>query len=364
MAQVSQINGHTLVDTVARQSIEGKQDKLVSGTNLKTVNGTTLLGSGNIVAGLVDDIKINGTSVVANKIANIVIKETLATDSSDPATVTAIRDYVNSSINALASYYITADASGNAFATKAALTGASKYYYDGAVRTITKNDYAIVTADETHDNKSARYMYTGTQWAFQYTFQMSFTAAQLSALNSGITTAAVSLYNTHVAKTDNPHSVTKSQVGLSNVANERQYSSANPPPYPVTSVAGKTGAVTLTNTDVGLSNVGNYKAVSTVVNQGLTNPEKTAARNNIGAYALPADGIPEASLAEAVQTKLSHAETAYDDVGMVTMCIPQGTSSSNPLVNQADLNNALPTTVGTTLTQLGDGTYNLTFTLS
>ena len=38
-------------------------------------------------------------------------------------------------------------------------------------------------------------------------------------------------------------SVSKSDVGLGNVENERQYSSANPPPYPVTSVNGKTGAV-------------------------------------------------------------------------------------------------------------------------
>ena len=40
-------------------------------------------------------------------------------------------------------------------------------------------------------------------------------------------------------------SVSKSDVGLGNVANERQYSSENPPPYPVTSVNGKTGAVTV-----------------------------------------------------------------------------------------------------------------------
>ena len=40
-------------------------------------------------------------------------------------------------------------------------------------------------------------------------------------------------------------------VGLGNVANERQYSAQNPPPYPVTSVAGKTGAVKLNAADVG-----------------------------------------------------------------------------------------------------------------
>lgn len=51
--------------------------------------------------------------------------------------------------------------------------------------------------------------------------------------------------------------LTKSDVGLGNVANERQYSASNTPPYPVTSVAGKTGAVTLTKSDVGLSSVVN-----------------------------------------------------------------------------------------------------------
>ena len=34
----------------SHQDISGKQDKLVSGTNIKTVNGTSILGSGNINA--------------------------------------------------------------------------------------------------------------------------------------------------------------------------------------------------------------------------------------------------------------------------------------------------------------------------
>lgn len=51
----------------------------------------------------------------------------------------------------------------------------------------------------------------------------------------------------------------------------------------VTSVAGRTGAVTLSKSDVGLANVGNFKAVSTVASQGLTNTEKANARANIGA---------------------------------------------------------------------------------
>ena len=43
----------------------------------------------------------------------------------------------------------------------------------------------------------------------------------------------------------------KSDVGLGSVANERQYSADNPPPYPVTSVNNKTGAVVLDANDVG-----------------------------------------------------------------------------------------------------------------
>lgn len=44
---------------------------------------------------------------------------------------------------------------------------------------------------------------------------------------------------------------TKESVGLGNVANERQYSANNPPPYPVTSVNGQTGTVDLDASDVG-----------------------------------------------------------------------------------------------------------------
>lgn len=53
------------------------------------------------------------------------------------------------------------------------------------------------------------------------------------------------------AKEPNKPSYDKSEVGLGKVANERQYSASNPPPYPVSSVNGKTGVVTLDAADVG-----------------------------------------------------------------------------------------------------------------
>lgn len=49
---------------------------------------------------------------------------------------------------------------------------------------------------------------------------------------------------------------------LGNVANVRQYSADNPPPYPVTSVNSKTGAVRLTAGDVGADSVGSAETAA------------------------------------------------------------------------------------------------------
>lgn len=111
----------------------------------------------------------------------------------------ADKAFVNSSINAVAAYYITANTAGDAFATKAALD-VGPYYYDGAARTPTKNDYAIVDADETKDNACTRYTYTGSQWSFQYIVNNSpFTQAQVDAINSEINSTLVTNYSAHIA---------------------------------------------------------------------------------------------------------------------------------------------------------------------
>lgn len=53
------------------------------------------------------------------------------------------------------------------------------------------------------------------------------------------------------AKQSTKPSYSKSEVGLGNVDNVKQYSASNPPPYPVPSVNGKAGAVSLGASDVG-----------------------------------------------------------------------------------------------------------------
>lgn len=109
----------------------------------------------------------------------------------------ADKDFVNSSINSMAAFYITSDAEGDPFDTKAALV-AGPWYNQGQLRTPTNNDYALVTEDETHDDKTSRYLYDGTQWIWQYTLNnTTFTQAQIDAINSGITSTLVTQIGTN-----------------------------------------------------------------------------------------------------------------------------------------------------------------------
>lgn len=66
-----------------------KQDELVSGTNIKTINNQSLLGSGNISisGGSSTDVQINGTSIVNNDVANIVTNSAYNSSSNKIATM-------------------------------------------------------------------------------------------------------------------------------------------------------------------------------------------------------------------------------------------------------------------------------------
>lgn len=93
--------------------------------------------------------------------------------------------------------------------------------------------------------------YTQANTAYTKANEAYDLASATNTLANDANTAATNANNTinsHIADTNNPHQVTKAQVNLGNVDNIRQYSASNPPPYPVTSVAGKSGgAVALGN---------------------------------------------------------------------------------------------------------------------
>ena len=84
------------------------------------------------------------------------------------------KEETDEQIDRLAAYYITYTAAGAAFPTAAALLAAETVYSGGEVRVPTRNDYAVVLADETHGGAEYRYIYavadgeTVGQWEAQY----------------------------------------------------------------------------------------------------------------------------------------------------------------------------------------------------
>lgn len=150
-----------------------------------------------------------------------------------------ITDLIESQV--IASSYITSDIEGNPFPTKASLLNAEAWYNDGQSVLPKKNDYVIVTADETHptgtgDPQTAKYVCVGITsnnkpvWNYQYIINNgNFTPEQQAAIDSGITAEKVALYDSYAAKLDeltnhitdynNPHKVTAEQIGLGNVDN-------------------------------------------------------------------------------------------------------------------------------------------------
>lgn len=193
-----------VLDTVARADHihprdTSKQDAL-SQTQLDAVNS-------GIDSTKVEQIATNTTNIGTNTgdIATINGKIPSAASSSNQL---ADKDFVNSSINALAAYYITSNANGDPFATKLALTNASIFYSGGVARIPTTNDYCIVLADESKQSSTGvdpttRYTYQGGtypngQWEYQYTINDTpLTSAQLNAINSGITSSLVTQIGTN-----------------------------------------------------------------------------------------------------------------------------------------------------------------------
>ena len=130
--------------------------------------------------------------LVADDVATINWKIPSAATSSNQL---ADKNYVDDSINSVTAYYITKDAQGNQWSTRAELFAATTFYSGWVVRVPTKNDYTIVLADENHDNATTRYIYN-SGWEYQYTVnETALTQAQLDALNSWITSGKVSTYD-------------------------------------------------------------------------------------------------------------------------------------------------------------------------
>ena len=223
---------------------------------------TTTTGLGNRISALEGVIPDDATS--SNKVTSksyvdnadsglstrITAIENVVPSDATPSNQLADKSYVDSAVNGLTAYYITRDAAGDPFRTKAELDGTSTFYSGGVVRTPTKNDYLYVQNDEskatlvsgytsfsseddyvgyyvmynynsvlvTDSNKnslsidpgvtpaylempSTRYIYVGVygsggSWQFQFIVNNTgFNSTQMAAINSGINRVLVTKLN-------------------------------------------------------------------------------------------------------------------------------------------------------------------------
>lgn len=86
------------------QDISGKQDVLVSGTNIKTVNGTSLLGSGNIEVGSTTIDTLSTRTGTTHSISSFAANTVFTCTSSTTTSVT-ISGFANPSPTTRAAYY-------------------------------------------------------------------------------------------------------------------------------------------------------------------------------------------------------------------------------------------------------------------
>jgi len=168
--------------------------------------------------------------------------------------------------------------------------GANKYIHPSAhpASMIVESTYRRFVSDTEKDSWNAKETPAGAQQKADIAEQnaKAYTDAheQKAAPHSGheTPTGAQAKVDAHANRTDNPHSVTKSQVGLGNIENyevatqkeAEEGTATNKYMTPqrtkqaidslqaVKSVAGKTGTVTLSKSDVGLSNVDNVQQAS------------------------------------------------------------------------------------------------------
>lgn len=127
-----------------------------------------------------------------------VLDQTVGDDKYPSAKV--VYDFTNTMINNNAVYYITKNAAGNPFSTKAELDAATTFYSGGVVRVPKNNDYCLVEFDETHSGNSSRYSKQGDMWQFQVVYEKNYSTEQMNAINSGISSELVTKYDEEFAE--------------------------------------------------------------------------------------------------------------------------------------------------------------------
>ena len=208
-------------------------DSVLADCATSNINGTDLTCLDTVISNLSDEIQTRcyddeilqcNINCICNRVCAI---ESYIPNQTSDENQLADKDFVNSSIQTS-----TANFRGNWTDWTEVPFDSSEYPPDYIGNTTpTVNDYLVLQNASDYPLETLegtwRFKYIG-DWAIQGKngwipeYQVNeepFTSEQLYAINSGITDVKVANYDLHLINTNNPHNVTKSQVGLNNVDN-------------------------------------------------------------------------------------------------------------------------------------------------
>lgn len=208
-SEISQMNPSELQGQV-QQLQDGKQDILVSGTNIKTINGKSILGSGNIVVsgegGTVTDEALQAlNNNIDNHVGNSqnphgVTKEQIGLDKVVNQTITVTSSSVSDGVNTFNQFDPTSiQTSINGLQTEIQSIQSNKQdnlVSGTSIKTI--NGQSILGSGNIVVETSGG---TEHNWS-----------EEINAVGQEVLV--------HIQDSSNPHGVTKSQIGLGNVENK------------------------------------------------------------------------------------------------------------------------------------------------
>ena len=213
---------------------EGKiTQSVTSDKATSNINGTNLNQLDTVISDLQTETtnRINKDDSLQSSINSITTRvtsiENKIPNQASSENQLADKSFVNSSIQTS-----TANFRGSWTNWNAVPTNVNDYPTDfSGSKTPTTNDYLVIqdASDYTLETLSGtwRFKYIGdwdtngkNGWEPEYQVnEEPLTSEQIYAINSGITSQKVTDYDAHLLDTNNPHSVTASQVGLGNVTN-------------------------------------------------------------------------------------------------------------------------------------------------
>ena len=185
---------------------ESKQDKLVSGTNIKTINNESILGAGNISLLTLEEAKKNFIPLTSigspNGVASLNESGVIPSDQ--------LPSYVDDVIEVYATY--DKDAGGN-------LTNIKLYKDAEHSNIISTGESGKIYINVTEDEPSYNFRWSGTEFLYITTGGVVIGEITGTAYDGKKGKDTTDKLNTHVLDYNNPHKVTKAQVGLENVDN-------------------------------------------------------------------------------------------------------------------------------------------------